>query len=542
MTQKINGLCFKNMVTYGINNLEKYCDFVNDLNVFPVPDGDTGTNMVMTLKAGLQALTDKDEPLSLVAQSFANGTVFGARGNSGVIISQFFKGVCEGFKTADDADCALFSKALETGCSYAYAAVANPVEGTVLTVMKDATGAFKEALGNTASIDEAVSVLLSTARASLERTPQLLAILAKAGVVDSGGAGFVYFLEGVQRYLNGEKIEAVESAAETARYIDYSVFGRNSTFEYGYCTETLLQLTVAEDEFDGNAFLAELKELGESLVVSFEGDKVKLHIHTPTPEKVLAFCHKFGEFLSLKIENMSVQNAQTSQKYLCVPPQEENNFAVVAVAPNGLLQKMFSEMGADVSVMSEEVPSSQDFIEAFERVTAKEILVFPNNSNSILSARQAGNLYKNANITVVDCRTVAQCYSAMSVIDFDETDIGVVVETVNEAIANIYEVDVVRAVRDSQFGDISIAKGDYFSMAGDDVLKTGDSIESIVLGTIKEVLQKSDYTVINLFYGQAVSLQQMERLEEQIQDLRLDVEVCLISTQDAIYDLILSFE
>lgn len=542
MLKIITGPCFKNIVAYGINNLEKYCDTVNDLNVFPVPDGDTGTNMVMTLKNGLQALNGENECLSDVAQSFANGTVFGARGNSGVIISQFFKGLFEGFKGADDADVELFSKALEMGCEYAYAAVANPVEGTVLTVLRESSAAVKENIKNISTIDEAVSVFLAQAKITLENTPGLLAILAKAGVVDSGGAGVVYFFEGVRRYLNGEPLEAVKTSAQAAQYVDYSKFNRYTDFEYGYCTETLIQLTVGEGEFDGAAFTGGLKALGESIVTSFEQDKVKVHIHTHTPENVLAYCHKFGEFLSLKIENMSVQHTQTTQKYLLAKSEEQNNFAIIAVAPNSTLQKTFSDMGADVSMLSAEVPSSQDFIEAFELVSAREILVFPNNSNSILSAMQAGALYKNANVTVVNCCSVAQCYSAMAVIDFEETDVKEVAQTVDEAIANIYEVDVVCAIKNSQFGNTAIVKGDYFSISGDDILNTGSKLEDVVLSTVSKVIDKRECTVVNLFYGKAVSEQQIEELAAELQTVCSEVEICLISTQDSIYNMILSFE
>lgn len=525
------------MVAYGINNLEKHCDTVNDLNVFPVPDGDTGTNMLMTMKNGLQALSD-DGTLSGASQSFANGTVFGARGNSGVIISQFFKGVSEGFKGAPEADTALFSKALEEGCAYAYAAVANPVEGTMLTVLRESSAAVKGNLSQISTIDEGVSLFLHTARISLENTPNLLDILEKAGVVDSGGAGLVYVFEGIKRYLDGKPLEEIESKAN-AQYIDYSAFNRFTNFEYGYCTEMLIQLTAPEDEFDSNRFTEHLKKLGESIVTSFEQDKVKVHIHTHTPEKVLEFCHKFGEFLSLKIENMSVQHSQTIQKFLCAPPQD-GNFAIVAVAPNESLQKMFSDMGADVSILSEEVPSSKDFIEAFEHISAKQIIVFPNNSNSILSAKQAASLQKQAKVTVIKCRSVAQCYSAMSVIDFD-ADIETVIGAINEVLDNIFEVDIVRAAQDRKFGETAIAKGEYFSMAGDEILETGNDFKSVVLNTVGKVLAEREYSVINAFYGQAGE-RYVDDVAAELQDTWSETEVCLIPTQDTIYDLILSFE
>lgn len=539
--KKITGSCYKSMIQYGINHLDKYCAVVNDLNVFPVPDGDTGTNMVMTLKNGFQSISGETEALSEVSRSFANATVFGARGNSGVIISQFFKGMSEGLKDAYDADCATLSAALDKGCEYAYAAVATPVEGTVLTVLKDAATAIRESLAHLHTIDDAIAVFLEEANKSLENTPKLLPILEKAGVVDSGGAGIVYFFEGMQRYLNGEPLEAVE-ATHQGQYVDYSSFNKNSNFEYGYCTEALLQLTVDEEGFDYNHFVNKLQRLGDSLVTSFEVDKVKVHIHTRTPERVLEFCHGFGEFLSLKIENMSVQHTQASQKFLCSKNQNPDHFAIVAVAPNGMLQNMLVDMGADVVIMSEEVPASQDFIQAFEHVVAKDILVFPNSSNSILSAMQAGSLYKKSKITVLNCRSIAECYSALAIIDFDNTDINAVVNDVNDTIRNIYEVSVVHAAKNIQYGDRTIVKNDYFALSGDDILTTGDKLESVALLTVKNVVQERECNVLTLFYGRNISEQQVEGIASDIDSMNLDVEVCMIPTQNPIYDLILSFE
>ena len=543
MLQKITGSCFRNMIKYGLSNLEKHCDIVNDLNVFPVPDGDTGTNMVMTIKNALPALDTATDALTVVAKAFASATVFGARGNSGVIVSQFFKGMSEGF-TTEDANPAEFSHALNMGYQFAYDAVAKPVEGTILTVIKDGATALSKKLEHVSTIDEAISVFLKHAKISLENTPNLLPILKKAGVIDSGGAGLVYFFEGIESYLNGEPLPSLKyDAAESAQHIDFSSFNRYSNFEYGYCTEAILQLTVDEAEFRPNSFSRQLQKLGESVVTSFEADKVKLHVHTHTPEKVLAFCHRYGEFLTLKIENMSVQHTQTTQKkYLCAKNQEESFFALVAVAPNGMLQTMLSEMGADVVILSEQAPSSQDFIQAFEHITAKEILVFPNSSNSIMSAEQAGNLYDKAHVTVINCRSIAECYSAMAVIEFGESDVGAVVDIVNETIGNIYQVSVARATKNMQFGAQSIVKDEYFSLSGKDVLMTGVNLDVVTLQTVKIVIQDKDCSVINLFYGKNLSEQGAENLAELIRGIVSDVEVCLIPTQDHIYDLIMSFE
>ena len=540
MIKKINGSSYKNMIHYGINHLDKNCAVVNDLNVFPVPDGDTGTNMVMTMRNGYHSISENTEALSGIARSFANATVFGARGNSGVIVSQFFKGISESLKDEDDADCAALARALDTGCEYAYAAVANPVEGTILTVIKDATNAIKSNLENIQSIDELIAVFLDAARSSLENTPNLLPILAKAGVVDSGGSGIVYFFEGMQRYLNGEELETVEAAIPTHQ-VDYSAFNRHSDFGFGYCTEVLLQLTIEPSTLDYSSFVATLNSFGDSVVSSLEGDKIKLHVHSKNPEKVLGFCHMFGEFLSLKIENMSVQHTQTTQKILCSKQQSEADFAVVAVAPNAMLQAMLVDMGADAVIMSEEVPSSQDFIEAFERISTKDIIVFPNSSNSILSAMQAGSLYKKARITVLNCRSVAQCYSALPMIDYD-TDVNSAVSDINDIIGNIYEVAIVHAAKNIKYGSRNIVKNDYFALSGDEILFSANKIESVVSLTVEEVTKKRDCSVLNLFYGKNISKEQAEKLIAHIESKQPDLELCTIPTDNAIYDLVLSFE
>lgn len=543
MLKKMTGSCYKGMIQYGVHYLDKHCEIINDLNVFPVPDGDTGTNMVLTMKNGLQSLSGAAEDLPGVAQSFANATVFGARGNSGVILSQFFKGMSEVLKDVLEADCEIFVRALEKGCEYAYAAVANPVEGTILTVLKDATRVAQSRLSGLGNIDELIEIFLQEAKRSLDHTPELLPILKKAGVVDSGGSGIVYFFEGMRRYLRGDPLEMAETPREAGTaFVDFSAFHRNSSFEYGYCTELLLQLTGEESSFDYASFTERLQGMGESLVLSLEGDKVKLHIHTHTPEQILTFCHHFGEFLTLKIENMSVQHTQTSQKYLVSQNESDGAFAIVAVAPNTLLQEMISEMGADVVIRSEEVPSSNDFLGAFERVEAKDILVFPNSSNSILSAMQAGSLYKKARVTVLNCRSIAQCYSALAMVDYGDRDINAVVNTVNDTIGNLSEVSVVHATKNIQYGNRTVVKNDYFALCKDEILVTANKFEAAVFLALDEILSQKECTVVNLFYGQKVSEEQADAIVSRINGMDPDLEVCVIPTQNSIYDMVLSFE
>ncbi|MBR5858425.1 MAG: DAK2 domain-containing protein, partial [Clostridia bacterium] len=310
MLYNIDGINFRNLLDYGIRSLAVYKDKVNALNVFPVPDGDTGTNMLLTLQNGYEAISETEASLGETARSFSRAIVFGARGNSGVIVSQFFRGLCESLYDKETADFCELVSAFENGVVSAYKSVSKPVEGTILTVIREAIEHVRKELDDYRldSVNEVISAFIDKAKSTLNNTPNMLAVLKSANVVDSGGAGIIYVFEGMRCYLDGKPLPIYEhnqpSAAKKAN--DFSKFNKNSLFEYGYCTELLIQLTFRADSFSVSAFRDELSELGDSIVVSYEDDKVKLHIHTFAPEKVLAHCHTYGEFLSLKIENMSV--------------------------------------------------------------------------------------------------------------------------------------------------------------------------------------------------------------------------------------------
>ena len=540
---RINGSVFRDMIRYGLNNLERHRATVNDLNVFPVPDGDTGTNMVMTVQNGYRSIEHAEGDLETLSMAFASAAVFGARGNSGVILSQFFRGLAAGFEGHPEANAVALSGALDMGCAYAYKAVAKPVEGTILTVLGDIAAEVRDHATTLTSVEETVDLMTAAAKASLERTPDLLPILKKAGVVDSGGSGMVYFFEGIRKYLGGEEMtDAAQPGGGEASYVDYTLFSRDSDFSYGYCTELLLQLTVADQAFSPEAFSEALRGLGDSIVTSFEGDKVKVHIHTASPEGVMAYCHAFGEFLTLKIENMSVQHTGLTTKFLCNPPDGDAALAVVAVAPNQKLQKLLSEMGADVVILSEEAPSSKDFMEAFDQVSAERVLVFPNSSNSILSAMQAGSMYKRAHVRVLNCRSVPECYVSLPVIDFCDPDIHATVGTVHDTLSHIRKVSVAHASKSVRYGERSIVKNDYFALEGDEVLTVDCSFTEVAHNTIRRLVSDGDGDVMTLFYGKNRTAAEMEALTATVEALDPDIEVCVLSTLDPIYDLVVIFE
>ncbi len=552
MLTKIDGSVYAALLSGGIANLEKNRIALNDLNVFPVPDGDTGTNMVMTLRRGYETIDGSEDELGELACEFSSAAVFGARGNSGVIVSQFFKGVSETLRGKTEADCELFARALAGGCELAYASVAEPVEGTMLTVLKDASNAVNAALP-LASIDELVDVYLGEARRSLDRTPELLHVLKKANVVDSGGSGVVCFFEGVKRVLNGEALELSDDGrTDSESYVDLSLFNKDTSFEYGYCFEGLIQLTRDVVDFDIKELKSRLSALGSSMVVSLEGDKVKLHIHAKALAPVMECCQSYGELLTVKIENMSVQNAQRvalmeqiqqieSERFLYSPDRESLRFAIVAVASNVEMQKRFFDMGADVVIMSEIAPSSEDFIEAFGLTGSESILVFPNSSNSVLSAEQAADLYENARISVLNCRSMAECYAALSIIDLDG-ELDQATATADGVISNIYELSVYRATKDIAYGSRRISRNDYFALAGKKILAVGGTLGETALSAVSDTLKERECALITLFYGKSVPEEYTEDLAERIGELDDDVEVAVVSTLETVCDITITFE
>lgn len=545
MITKIDGLCYINLIHSGIKNLERYRSTLNDLNVFPVPDGDTGTNMVMTLRYGYESIKTQNGSLAEISKRFSSSVVFGARGNSGVIVSQFFKGVGEVLKEVDTADSAVLALALQSGCDFAYASVSQPVEGTILTVLREASLAVTHALP-LHSINEAIDIFLSEAKISLARTPELLPILKKAGVVDSGGSGIVYFFEGVKKYLNGETIDVAEEVSATEQ-VDLSVFNKDTSFDYGYCIEGVIQLLVDVRDFVYEDFRENLSQYGDSIVASPEGDKIKLHIHARKLAPLMAFCQSIGEFLTVKIENMTVQNRQKAsqvrepQKFLRNDRRELNDYAVVAVAPNEWIQQTFLSMGADVVILSEIAPSSQDFLEAFQLTESKNILIFPNSANSILASTQAAGMYSGAEVTVLNSRSVAECYATLSILDYDSSMEDAVLLS-HDTLSNICSLSIHHATKNVTFGGTEIVQNEFFAISEKTLLGVSASLEEIVISTVDAALKEHDCAVLTLFCGKYIASEYADHLAEKIEELGYDIEIAIVPTYETVYDVTITFE
>lgn len=540
MTGQIDGVAFKNMVDYAVRNLNRHCRTVNRLNVFPVPDGDTGTNMVITIHRGLQAVSESPVDLPSVCRSFARAVVFEARGNSGVIVSQFMKGLCQRLYDVNYADGQVFIAALENGVQCAYAAVAEPVEGTMLTVLKDATAAVRAQYRQGQSVQNILPAFIRHAKIALDRTPELLPVLKENGVVDSGGAGIVYLFEGMQMYLNGEALEP--TLADAATNVDYDSFNRDSSFPFGYCTELLLQLLNDRERFDRKDFQTVLSQMGQSIVLSVQDDKVRIHVHTQFPEHVFALCHRYGEFLSVKVENMTVQHTELTQKILCASTKNDSSFAVVAVAYDQAVQKLFVEMGADIAICSPDGMSTKDYLDAFEKTNKADILVYPNGSDAMLCAIQAKKLYKKARVTVVNSRSIAECYASLPTIDFTQTDISHTADCIAAVISNLYMVSVAKPKDPIRHGDKSIGSNEYYSFSGKELIAINRSLTETVVQTVESVLSRESKEIITIFHPRSIHRRQIEEITVAIGQRGIFAEVFTVAVDSLPCTLSISFE
>lgn len=484
-TTTLNGALFAGMLSGGADHLGCYRKAVNDLNVFPIPDGDTGDNMLATVYSGADAV-ERDETADLadVANRSAHGMLLGARGNSGVILSRIFSGINKGFAGVREADVPAISRAMECGVREAYQAVPVPVEGTILTVFSDGVRYANGRVDEHSTVESYFNDLIGEMQRSLERTPELLPVLREAGVVDSGGAGLIYIFEGMRRCLAGEATERREAPIETKK-ADLDAFGADSVLEYGYCTEFLLRLQNAKGDpeaFDLPGFIDYLNSVGNSVVAFREGSILKVHVHTMRPGDILNRCQRYGEFLTLKVENMSLQHNETELPEVTVTvPKTRKKTGIVAVAAGEGLKETFLELGTDVVIDGGQSmnPSAADFLDAFDRVNAETIYVFPNNGNVILTAKQAKDLYPASDIRVLNTHSVGEGYAAISMLDANDRTPDDVCAELNDIIASVTTGFVSRASRNADKDGVHVREGDFIGFIGDTIyLNDRDALDT----------------------------------------------------------------
>ena len=547
MGKQIDGVAYSNMLKRAAINLKNHAGEINDLNVFPIPDGDTGDNMLLTLMGGVDALKEESTSLAEVSRNVANGMLFSARGNSGVILSQFFDGIAAGLSESDVADSHQLGKAFRVGVKHAYNAVMKPTEGTILTVAHDATEFA--CTNKNKDAEEFFGSFIEEGKRSLDRTPDLLPMLKKAGVVDSGAAGLICIVEGMFSALDGDKnydytqLDSMPSSNGAAE-IDLDAFNEDSVLEFGYCTELLVRLQNAKtdiENFDISLITDFLQTVGDSIAAFKTGSIVKIHVHTKTPDKVLAFCQQFGEFLKLKIENMTLQHNSTMQDEE-TEKMERKAYGVVAVACGEGIQNTFREIGTDVIVEGGQSmnPSSEDFLKAFDKINADTIFVFPNNSNVILAAKQAAQLYSKADVRIINSKTIGDGYAALTMTDGELTDPDEVEALFNMGMENVITAEVSQCVRDADMQDVQVHKGDYIGFVGKNILSAMPDRKSATMAMCDKIDWKL-HDICILINGVDSTLEETEEIKNYIES-KHGIEVYCVEGKQEIYSYILIAE
>lgn len=543
-TTRINGLQLAEMAANGYRNLKRNIETVDNLNVFPVPDGDTGTNMSMTLGGGVSAIAGEGADVGTMMRKFSRGTLLAARGNSGVILSQFVRGMANGAEGKTELSVADFSEVMRAGVECAYQAVIRPVEGTILTVMREGAEFVEKHLSDISDFEDCFRRLIGQMKYTLNKTPELLPVLKEAGVVDSGGAGFVCIFEGMEMALRGEFINETETGT-TANFLNQSAvaFGPDSVLEYGYCTEFILQLLHAKTDiaaFRLEPVIAWLESVGESIVAVQDGDLVKVHVHTFEPEKVIAYARQYGEFVTIKIENMSVQHNES----VAAQAEEKKLYAVVAVTSGQGVADYFRQIGVDAIIEGGQTqnPSAEDFLRAFNTLHAEHIVVLPNNSNVVMTAKQAAALYEGADVRVIATRSIAEGYSALSMMDPTAQTVDELVESMTDAIEYVTTGYVTTATRDTHMNGLDIHQGDWIGL--DDETIRADAADKVtaaleLLHNLPEIDEKQ---VLTVFVGKDVSDEELEAFQEAVEEELPLIEAGFVPGGQEVYAFIFSVE
>ena len=538
--QILTGKLFKEMVLCGANTLHNNHPEIDALNVFPVPDGDTGTNMSMTFNAGAAEIKDMDsDNIYDIAKKLSKGLLMGARGNSGVILSQIFRGFAMGLEGHESVDAVAFANAWKSGAEVAYKAVMEPIEGTILTVVREAAEVVAGKKGQIKSYEELFELYLTQARKSLSNTPNLLPVLKEAGVVDSGGAGFIKVIEGMEMAIHGVMLESNDSQAAGVESAQAKVSG---DIKYDYCTEFIIELK-NDANFQESDLRSPLSMMGDSLVLVHDDGLVKVHVHVNKPGQVLELAQNFGEFVKIKVENMRLQHSELiNAKPEETKPQEKKKFALVAVCFGDGIKQTFTDLGVDYIIDGGQTmnPSTEEFVKAVKACNAENIIIIPNNGNVILSAEQSTKLCDDANIRVLKAKTIAQGYASLMAFD-SSNDLDTNYEDMTEAISNVQTGEVTYAVRDTEIKGVKIKAGDYMGICnGEIVVSVKERLDATKILLDKCV--NEDSSIVTIFRGVGTPDEEIEELKEHCTELNEDVEVEVIDGNQDIYSYIIAVE
>lgn len=545
----ITSAMFVNMVEMGAANLRKHRDSINKLNVFPVPDGDTGTNMNLSMTSALKELNKlSTNDMPTILNAFIKGLLMGARGNSGVLLSQLFRGFSLYLIEQEEISLVHLAQAFDAGVKTAYKAVTNPVEGTILTVAKDLAKAAQDNAQTANDPVELMEKVVEEANASLKRTPDLLPILKEVGVVDSGGKGLVVILEGFLAALKGEELIdldeelSIEALVEIEHERSVQSYIDKDSIDKGYCTEFIVEFDDAKlqtSPFHEDTFRAELSEYGDSLLVAADHDFVKIHIHTETPGEVMTLAQKYGDLTQIDIENMRKQYEAIVEEE--VENKEKQPYGMITVAQGTGLKEMFLSIGATSVIEGGQTmnPSTEDFIRAIEKVNADHIIILPNNSNIIMAAEQVKE-FVDTNVTIIPTKTIPQGISAL--FSFDEaTSLEENESNMTDAIGDVKTGLVTYATRDTVIDDIDIKEGSFIGMNEGSIKVTDPNKLTTVESLLSHIVDEDD-EIVTVFYGEDVTDDEVEKLQQYVDETFDEVEFEFHNGEQPIYSFIIMVE
>ena len=537
----LNGQSLKQLLISGSNNLYNHYPEVDALNVFPVPDGDTGMNMNLTLTSGSKEIQNRsDESAYEISKVFSRGLLMGARGNSGVITSQIFRGFSKGLDGLEEVDAQAFSAAFQKGVEVAYKAVVNPVEGTILTVIRESSQFLADNVKDNMSIEKCLDLMLQEARESLKRTPELLPVLKEAGVIDSGGAGLIRILEGMRIAAGGDVVERSQATATEAQS------SSNEDEEEGYLLEFILKLIKEKKQFNENRFSNLLSTNGDDLVVNVKDDNVKVHIRALNPGDILNYAQQFGEFLKVKLVNVKVGDDGDSLDFEeeVEEAKEKVEYAMIGVSAGQGIEDFFKEIGISVVVKGGQTmnPSSEDFVSAIKKANAHNVFIFPNNSNIVMAASQACEMVEDAdtNVYVIPSKTIPQGIS--SAIMFNpEADPEENFRSMKAALKNVKSGEVTFAIRDTEFNGMKVKKNDFIGIFEKDiVVDNPDKIETLM--TLLEKMVDDDSSIITILVGQDVNEEEMNKVAEMIGEKFSDLDLDIRPGNQPVYSFLIGIE
>ncbi|WP_291683473.1 DAK2 domain-containing protein [Blautia sp.] len=547
-TNTVDAKMLGRMFLSGAKNLEAKKEWINELNVFPVPDGDTGTNMTLTIMSAASEVSAlSDSSMKALAKAISSGSLRGARGNSGVILSQLLRGFTKVIEHYDTVDAVIFARAFEKGVETAYKAVMKPKEGTILTVARGAAEKALEIAGESDSLETFFTDVIAEAELVLSRTPDMLPVLKEAGVVDSGGQGLLEVLKGAFDGYMGKEIDLNFEKPKTA-VSGKPVSAEESNIKFGYCTEFIIMLEKQFTEKDEHEFKEYLMSIGDSLVVVADDEIVKVHVHTNDPGEAIQRALTYGQLSNMKIDNMRLEHHEKvikeaekmAAQQAAAEPEKEVGFISVSVGAG--MGEIFKELGADYLIEGGQTmnPSTEDVLQAIERVNAKNIFIFPNNKNIILAANQARDLTEDKNIIVIPTKTIPQGITALISYIPDKT-VEQNTEEMMEAVGNVKTGQITYAVRDTKIDDKEIRQGDIMGIGDHGLLAVGTGIEDITVAALQEMTDE-DSEIISVYYGQDVSEEDAEHLAERLEEQYPDFDIEIHNGGQPIYYYIVSVE